>query len=154
MVMILRLLNFALLLCLPFAVAAQQKPAFDPLNPPADGDAAKPQDERRATVVPAPVETMVVTPVPEPAKPVSLSPSVAVKPAAAAIPRAPQMVGFDELEAHVGKMVLIKTNLRTQRKGVIKRFNRAVLIIEDRSRGVAMDVEIPRSTVVEAALLE
>ena len=69
-------------------------------------------------------------------------------------PAAPRVVSYDELETQVGKSIQIKTNLRTQRKGVLKRFNRAVLIIEDRSRGFAMNVEIPRSTVVEVTLLD
>jgi hypothetical protein len=63
------------------------------------------------------------------------------------------VVPYDELEAQVGKSVAIKTNLRTTRKGTLKRFNRAGLVIEDTSRGFAMNIDIPRSTVVEVTVL-
>ena len=93
---------------------------------------------------------MVETPAPEPLKPVA----AAAKTLPAPVPSGPRVVTYDELESQVGKRIQIKTNLRTQRNGVLKRFNRAVLIIEDRSRGFVMDVEIPRQTVTQVTLLD
>ena len=81
-------------------------------------------------------------------------PPVAALPVAAlpVKPVGPMVVPFDQLETHVGKMVSIKTNLRTTRKGMLKRFNRAGIVIEDTSRGFAMSIDIPRSTVVEVTV--
>jgi hypothetical protein len=150
----------------PIAAIAQQKPVFDPLNPPETAVVEPQRTEHAAGKAAAPVETMVVTPEPEPAPgpvpaaapvaaPAAVKPAPVAKPLAApVVPSVPRVVAYDELEAQVGKQIRIRTNLRTQRTGILKRYNRAVLIIEDRSRGFAMDVEIPRPTVVEVTLLD
>ena len=136
-----------LVLAMPIVASAQQKPVFDPLNAP-ESAATKP----RATAAPAPVETMVVTPEPERVNPPPPVATAAPKPAPV-VPSGPRVVAYDELETQVGKSIAIKTNLRTTRKGTLKRFNRAGLVIEDMSRGFAMSIDIPRSTVVEVTVL-
>ncbi len=135
---------FALLGFAMAAVAQQKAPVFDPLNPPDTArsvPAAKPQpkSELKPQAVAAPAPPMVVTPAPEPAAPV--------------VPKGPQIVPYDELETQVGKSIVVRTNLHTTRKGTLKRFNRAVLVIQDMSRGFAMDIEIPRSTVAEVKVM-
>lgn len=123
------------------AVAQQKAPVFDPLNPPDTArsvPAAKPQpkSEPKPRAVTAPAPPMLVTPAPEPV-----------------VPKGPQIVPYDELETQVGKSIVVRTNLHTTRKGTLKRFNRAVLVIQDMSRGFAMDIEIPRSTVAEVKVM-
>ncbi len=81
-----------------------------------------------------------------------VAPAAAAKPEAAA-PKGPHVVPFEALENHVGKSVVIKTNMRTTRSGVLKRFNRAGLLIVDKSRGFAMEIDIPRSTVKEVTVV-
>lgn len=147
--------SFLIFFVLPIGAIAQQAPVFDPLNPPDSAVEEKPRTGQSAKKPAAPIETMVVTPTPEsPARaPVAGQPAPAAAQSVAA-PTVPRVVAYDELEAQVGKQIRVKTNLRTQRTGMLKRFNRAVLIIEDRSRGFAMDVEIPRPTVVEVTLID
>ena len=151
---------FALLLVtLPFWACARSQPVFDPLNPPDSVVKDPPRPEARAAAQSAAVETMVVTPSPEsaPAKAPAPTPTpaaVAAAKPAPAVDTGPRVVAYDTLETQVGKRIQIKTNLRTQRQGVLKRFNRAVLVVEDRSRGFAMDVEIPRQTITEVTLLD
>lgn len=145
-----------LVLAFPAVVLARSQPVFDPLNPPESVIESEPRPETRAVAEPAPIETMVVTPTPEtaPAKVVAATTTAAAAKPAPAVETGPRVVTYDALEAQVGKRIQIKTNLRTQRQGVLKRFNRAVLVIEDRSRGFAMDVEIPRQTITEVTLLD
>lgn len=163
--MMLRRWSWVVFCVVPIVAIARQQPVFDPLNPP-ESAVADPQHTEQTKAEPtAPVETMVVTPEPEPvqasapaAAPIAAPAAVKPAPIAKAVatpvaPTVPRVVAYDELEAQVGKQIRIKTNLRTQRTGILKRYNRAVLIIEDRSRGFAMDVEMPRPTVVEVTLL-
>lgn len=136
------------LLAVPSAVGA--KPVFDPLNSPmpATTKAAPPP------AVAAPAKVAPVAAVPAKAPLVATTPATVA--AAAAQPAfdplhaaGPRVVAFDELEKYVGKPIQIRTNMHTTRKGTLKRFNRAGLIIADVSRGFSMDIDIPRSTVVE-----
>ena len=73
--------------------------------------------------------------------------------AAAAAPSGPRVVPYEALEGQVGKSIVIKTNMRTTRRGTLKRFNRAGLLLTDTSRGFAMDIDIPRSTVKEVTVV-
>lgn len=148
------------LICFSVASAAfaqTSKPVFDPMNAPVPA-AAKPVAAvpAKAAPIPTPVpaKTVVAAPVRTPATAAAAPVVAAVAPVAAlpVKPVGPMVVPFDQLEAHVGKMVSIKTNLRTTRKGVLKRFNRAGIVIEDTSRGFAMSIDIPRSTVVEVTV--
>lgn len=134
-------------------LAQQQKaPAFDPLNPPKPTDEAARSSQAQSSTD-APIETMVVTPeTAAPALADENAKDAAATTSPAPVATGPKVVAYDELESQVGKQIQIRTNLRTQRSGILKRFNRAVLVIEDRSRGFAMDVEIPRQTVVEVSV--
>ena len=137
---------FALICCATSAVAQQKAPVFDPMNPPetarADPGAeakTEPKSGVKAATKADTAAPMVVTPTPEPAAPVVLA--------------GPRVVSFVDVEAEVGKTITVKTHLHTTRKGTLKRFNRAVLVIQDMSRGFAMDIEIPRDTVAEVTVL-
>ncbi|MBK7146794.1 MAG: hypothetical protein IPH76_16900 [Xanthomonadales bacterium] len=141
------LVRFCLIALLAAPAAAVAKPVFDPLNSPVPATTKAAPAPAAAVPAKAPVA-------PLPAK----APVVATSPAATAPAQAafdplhaagPRVVAFDELEQYVGKAIQIKTNMRTTRKGTLKRFNRAGLIIADVSRGFSMDIDIPRSTVVE-----
>ncbi len=148
------------LICFSVASAAfaqTSKPVFDPMNAPVPA-AAKPVAAvlAKAAPIPTPVpaKTVAAAPVRTPAT-AAAAPVVAAVPPVAALPVkpvGPMVVPFDQLETHVGKIVSIKTNLRTTRKGMLKRFNRAGIVIEDTSRGFAMSIDIPRSTVVEVTV--
>ncbi len=131
------------------AFAQASKPMFDPMNAPATA-ASKPAAAAPAKTPPPPARAAT----PAPATTAVVAPVAAAAPAAAlpVKPVGPTVVPFDQLETHVGKMVSIKTNLRTTRKGILKRFNRAGIVIEDTSRGFAMSIDIPRSTVVEVTV--
>ena len=94
----------------------------------------------------------VATP-PAPAVAAKPTQAVVAKPVPAVVPAGPRKVAYEELEGQIGKSIVIKTNLRTTRKGTLKRFNRAGLVIEDMSRGFAMNIDIPRSTVVEVTVV-
>lgn len=141
------LVRFCLIALLAAPAAAVAKPVFDPLNSPVPATTKAAPAPAAAVPAKAPVA-------PLPAK----APVVATSPAATAPAQAafdplhaagPRVVAFDELEQYVGKAIQIKTNMRTTRKGTLKRFNRAGLIIADVSRGFSMDIDIPRSTVLE-----
>jgi hypothetical protein len=143
-----------LLISCCFAASATwaAKPKFDPMNPDPSLLAPKPVPAAK----PAAPTVKPAAPAAKPAgaaqaKPAAGGAKPLVDPLTASIPR---VVPYEELERHVGKFIIIKTNLRTQRKGVLKRFNRAGLQIEDTSRGFAMNIDIPRSTVAEVSVKE
>ena len=131
------------------ASAQSSKPVFDPLNPPAD-TVAKPPPKPAATLAPK-VAPVLAAPAAKTTVPAAATAPATAVPAPK--PSGPQTVSFDELEQHVGKQISITTNLRTTRKGTLKRFNRAGIVIEDSSRGAAMNIDIPRSTVVSVQVL-
>lgn len=139
-----RLLCLMALAGLPAAHAG--KPPFDPLNSPVP--VAKPEPKPAAAVPAAP--TASTKPAPAPTPVATPTAAAAAKPAFDPLhPAGPRVIAFDELENYVGKSVVIRTSMRTTRKGTLKRFNRAGLVIEDVSRGFSMDIDIPRSTVAE-----
>ncbi|MBK6728476.1 MAG: hypothetical protein IPG63_14780 [Xanthomonadales bacterium] len=139
--------RFCLIAVLAAPAAAVAKPVFDPLNSPVPATTKAAPAPAAAVPAKAPV-----APVPAKAPVVATSPAAAAPAQAAFDPlhaAGPRVVAFDELEQYVGKAIQIKTNMRTTRKGTLKRFNRAGLIIADVSRGFSMEIDIPRSTVVE-----
>lgn len=137
--MMFRWIVAALVVCATAVSAQTREPVFDPLNAPD----------------PAPREQAVKPVATPPAPAVAAKPTQAVvaKPVPAVVPAGPRKVAYEELEGQIGKSIVIKTNLRTTRKGTLKRFNRAGLVIEDMSRGFAMNIDIPRSTVVEVTVV-
>lgn len=142
--------RFCLIAVLAAPAAALAKPVFDPLNSPVP--ATTKAAPAPAAAVPAKAPVAPVAAVPAKAPVVATSPAAAAPGQPAFDPlhaAGPRVVAFDELERYVGKPIQIKTNMRTTRKGTLKRFNRAGLIIADVSRGFSMDIDIPRSTVVE-----
>ena len=60
-----------------------------------------------------------------------------------------ETVAYEDLVYVVGEKIIIKTNLRTTRVGVLKRFLNTSLRVEVNERGRKFDIDIPRSTIAE-----
>ncbi|MGE3105427.1 MAG: hypothetical protein AB7K14_09285 [Lysobacterales bacterium] len=60
-----------------------------------------------------------------------------------------ETVAYEDLTYLVGEKIIIKTNLRTTRVGVLKHFLNTSLRIEAEERGRKFDIDIPRNTIAE-----
>lgn len=128
----------ALLLALQLAACGGDSPpppAVDEALASEDADAGKPRPDRSIEVVSVGSNTA----------------DIATPAGAIATINKPviETVAYEDLTYLVGEKIIIKTNLRTTRIGVLRRFLNTSLRIEVEERGRKFDIDIPRTSISE-----